>query len=252
MLKIEGLKVEVAGSEVIHGVDLHLPKGEVHALMGPNGSGKSTLIMTIMGFEHYNVTEGRILFRGMDVTQMPVYERARMGMGLAFQRPPVVRGIKTRQLVEMCAMGRDVDVEGIALDLNFSDFLDRDVNLGFSGGEIKRSELVQLMAQNPDLVLLDEPESGVDLENISLLGRAINRLLERQLEPKDGESLKKAKEKRDKSALVITHTGHILDFVAADRGHVLINGYIVCSGNPKEILVTVEKFGYEECARCLR
>lgn len=252
LLKVEGLKVEVAGKEVIHGVDLHLPKGEVHALMGPNGSGKSTLIMTIMGFEKYKVTEGRVLFRGRDITHMPVYERARMGIGLAFQRPPVVRGINIRQLVEMCAMGRDVDVESIAFDMNFTDFLDRDVNLGFSGGEMKRSELVQLMAQRPSLVLLDEPESGVDLESISLLGKAINRLLERYLEPKGGESLKEAKEKRDRSALVITHTGHILDFVAADRGHVLINGHIVCSGNPKEILMTVEKFGYEECARCLR
>ncbi len=252
MLRVEGLKVEVGGKEVLHGINLHLPKGEVHALMGPNGSGKTTLIMSIMGFEGYRVTQGRIYFKGQDITELPVYERARLGIGLAFQRPPVVRGVKTRQLVEMCAMGREVDVEGIARELNFTDFLDRDVNLGFSGGEMKRSELVQLMAQDPELVLLDEPESGVDLVNIALLGRAINRLLGRELEPKEGVSLKELKKHYAKSALIITHTGHILNYVPADKGHVLINGYLVCSGNPEEILHTVEKYGYEECAKCLR
>jgi len=208
--------------------------------------------MAIMGFERYKVTRGRILFKGEDVTHLPLYERARRGMGLAFQRPPVVRGVKTRQLVEMCARVEDVDVDAIARELHCEGFLDRDVNLGFSGGEMKRSELVQLMAQDPDLVLLDEPESGVDLENVALLGNAINRLLERELEPKEDESLRERKIRRRKSALVITHTGYILDYVVADRGHVLIDGHIVCSGNPKEILRTVEKFGYEECARCLR
>ncbi len=252
MLRVKGLRVEVEGHEVLHGIGMHLPVGEVHALLGPNGSGKTTLIMAIMGFERYKVTRGHILFKGEDVTHLPLYERARRGMGLAFQRPPVVRGVKTRQLVEMCAGVEDVDVDAIARELHCEEFLDRDVNLGFSGGEIKRSELVQLTAQDPDLVLLDEPESGVDLENVALLGSAINRLLERELEPKRDESLKERKIKRRKSALVITHTGHILDYVVADRGHVLMDGHIVCSGNPKEILRTVEKFGYEECARCLR
>ncbi len=252
MLRIERLKVEVGGKEVLHGINLHLPKGEVHALMGPNGSGKTTLIMTVMGFEGYKVTQGRIYFKGVDITHLPVYERARMGIGLAFQRPPVVRGIKTRQLIEMCAMGREVDVEEIAAALNFTEFLDRDVNLGFSGGEMKRSELVQLMAQEPELVLLDEPESGVDLVNIALLGRAINRLLGRELEPQEGTSLKELRKRYARSALIITHTGHILDYVPADKGHVLINGHLVCSGNPEEILHTVEKYGYEECAKCLR
>ena len=252
MLRVKGLRVEVEGHEVLHDISLHLPVGEVHALLGPNGSGKTTFIMAIMGFERYKVTRGRILFKGEDVTHLPLYERARRGMGLAFQRPPVVRGVKTRQLVEMCARVEDVDVDAIARELHCEGFLDRDVNLGFSGGEMKRSELVQLMAQDPDLVLLDEPESGVDLENVALLGSAINRLLERELEPKEDESLRERKIRRRKSALVITHTGYILDYVVADRGHVLIDGHIVCSGNPKEILRTVEKFGYEECARCLR
>ena len=252
MLRIEKLKVEVGGKEVLHGINLHLPRGKVHALMGPNGSGKTTLIMTVVGFGRYKVTRGRIYFKGKDITDLPVHERARMGIGLAFQRPPIVRGIKTRQLVEMCAGGREVDVEAIAGKLNFTEFLDRDVNLGFSGGEMKRSELVQLMAQNPELVLLDEPESGVDLENISLLGRAINRLLERDLKPTEGKSLKELRAQRKKSALIITHTGHILQYVNADVGYVLIDGHIVCSGNPKEILRTVERYGYEECAKCLR
>ncbi len=252
MLKIEGLKVEVEDREVLHGIDLHLPVDEVHALMGPNGSGKTTLIMAVMGFERYRITQGRIIFKGKDVTSLPLFERARLGMGLAFQRPPVVRGVKTRQLIEMCAGKRHVDVDAIAQTLNCEEFLYRDVNLGFSGGEMKRSELVQLMAQDPDLVLLDEPESGVDLENIVLLGNAINRLLERDLEPKIEESIRERKARRRKSALIITHTGHILDYVVADKGHVLIEGHLICSGNPKEILRTIERFGYEECARCLR
>lgn len=251
MLRVEKLRVEVDGNEVLHDITLTLPKGEVHALMGPNGSGKTTLVMTLMGFEHYKVTQGRVLFRGVDITHLPVHERARRGIGLAFQRPPVVRGVKTRYLIQMAARDENVDVDALAKELNLLEFLDRDVNLGFSGGEVKRSELVQLLAQDPDLVMLDEPESGVDLDNIALLGKAINKLLKRDLRPK-GESFKETKKKRSESALIITHTGYILNYVVADKGHILIDGHIVCSGNPREIFRTVEKFGYEECVRCLR
>jgi len=254
LLKIENLRVEVEGREILHDINFTLPKGEVHALLGPNGSGKTSLVMTIMGFEKFKVTKGRIIFKGEDITHLPVYERAKMGIGLGFQRPPVVRGVKTRQLIEMAAQtqNRKVNVEALAEKLHLEEFLERDINLGFSGGEMKRSELVQLLAQDPQLVMLDEPESGVDLKNIALLGKVINELLERELEPKQKESIKEMKSKRKKSALIITHTGHILNFVPADKGHVLIEGHLVCSGNPKEILKTVEKYGYEECAKCLR
>ncbi len=252
MLRIEDLVVEVAGKEILHGVSLFVREGEVVALMGPNGSGKSTLIMTIMGFSEYKVKRGKIWFKGKDITNLPVYERVKLGIGLAFQRPPVIKGVKTRQIVEIAASarGRKVDVVELAKELDFEDFLDRDVNYGFSGGEMKRSEILQLLAMDPDLLLLDEPESGVDLESISLLGRVINKILMRDIEPLPDKSFKEVKSHR-KSALIITHTGHILKYVEADRGYVLINGRIACSGNPREILKTVEKYGYGECLKCV-
>ena len=253
MLKIENLRVKVAGKEILHGINLEVPKGKVIALMGPNGSGKTTLIMTIMGFSGYEVVEGKIWFKGVDITNLPVYERVKLGIGLAFQRPPVIRGVKTKQIVEIAASarGREVDPLELARKVNMEDFLERDVNDGFSGGEMKRSEILQLMAMDPDLLLLDEPESGVDLESIALLGSAINRILGREIEPTPDKSIKEVKREYTKSALIITHTGHILNYVNADLGYVLINGRIVCSGNPRDILRTVEKYGYKECERCL-
>lgn len=253
MLKIENLKVRVAGKEILHGINLEVPKGKVITLMGPNGSGKTTLIMTIMGFSGYEVVEGKIWFKGVDITNLPVYERVKLGIGLAFQRPPVIRGVKTKQIVEIAASarGREVDPLELARKVNMEDFLERDVNDGFSGGEMKRSEILQLMAMDPDLLLLDEPESGVDLESIALLGSAINRILGREIEPTPDKSIKEVKREHTKSALIITHTGHILNYVNADLGYVLINGRIVCSGNPRDILRTVEKYGYKECERCL-
>ena len=253
MLKIEGLKVNVEGKEILHGIDLEVPEGKVVTLMGPNGSGKTTLIMTIMGFSGYEVTSGRIIFKGRDITHLPVHERAKMGIGLAFQRPPVIRGVKTRQIVEIAASvrGKEVDPYELAQEVNMEEFLDREVNLGFSGGEMKRSEILQLMAMDPDLLLLDEPESGVDLESIGLLGRAINKILGRNIEPIEGKSIKELKAARKKSALIITHTGHILNYIDADIGYVLIKGKVVCSGNPLEILRTIEKYGYKECEKCL-
>ncbi len=182
MLKIEDLSVEVEEKEILHHVDLEINQGETHVLFGPNGSGKTTLLMATMGFPDYQITRGKILFKGKDITNMPLNERAAMGLGLSFQRPPTIRGVKMRQILEICGKG-DKDVESMAQSLDFDEFLDRDLNDGFSGGEIKRSELLQLMAQNPDFLLLDEPESGVDLENISLIGKVLEKLLERGIEP---------------------------------------------------------------------
>jgi Fe-S cluster assembly ATP-binding protein len=154
--------VEIEGRPILKDINLEIKPGETHVLLGPNGSGKTSLLMTIMGFPQYRITGGRIVFKGTDITNLPINERARLGIGMSYQRPPTIHGLKTRQMVRICA-GDGADVEDMARQVNFVDFLDRDINAGFSGGEIKRSELLQLMAQNPDLILFDEPESGVDM-----------------------------------------------------------------------------------------
>ena len=181
---------------------------------------------------------------------MPINERAKLGIGVSFQRPPTINGLKTRQLVEICGITRPADVEQLAETVNFAEFLERDVNHNFSGGEIKRSELLQLMAQQPDLMLLDEPESGVDLENIAIIGQAINSLLRRDVKCPQDKPRKEIFSNRKKSALVITHTGHILDYISADKGQVLFNGVLCCSRNAREILKWIREYGYEECVRC--
>jgi Fe-S cluster assembly ATP-binding protein len=251
LLVIDDLRVEVQGKEILRHVDLEINKGEINVLFGPNGSGKTTLLMSIMGFPAYRVTGGKIFFKGHDITSIPLNERAKMGIGLSFQRPPTIHGVKTRQLLEIFDKVEE-EIRSLAKDLDFEEFLDRDLNDGFSGGEIKRSELLQLMAQNPDFLLLDEPESGVDLENIAVIGRVIKELLQRDLKPEEGETKKKLKREREKSGLIITHTGYILDYVDADRGHVLMEGILACSGNPREILTTIKEQGYDECVNCCR
>ncbi|MFH0844126.1 MAG: ATP-binding cassette domain-containing protein, partial [Pseudomonadota bacterium] len=212
--------------------------------------GKTSLLMTIMGYPQYEVVEGKILFKGKDITHSPINERSRLGMGMSYQRPPTIHGLKTRQMVRLCAKGA-VDEEMLAREVNFQDFLDRDVNAGFSGGEIKRSELLQLMAQDPDLMLFDEPESGVDLENISLVGETIAILLQKEGQPTEAKSRIELKRERTRMGLIITHTGHILDYVAADKGQVLYNGRLSCVSNPREILSCIGESGYEECVRCI-
>jgi Fe-S cluster assembly ATP-binding protein len=250
MLQVEELEVTVGPKTILKNVNMFIPEGETHILFGPNGSGKTSLMMTIMGFSGYDVTHGRITFKGHDITHMPIHERARLGIGVSFQRPPTINGLKTKDIVSICGGQRDVDVEALSKQLNFSEFLERDVNHNFSGGEIKRSELLQLMAQDPDLVLLDEPESGVDLESIVLLGDTINALLGRGIKHPRGLPHKEIVESNKKSALVITHTGHILDYITADRGQVLYNGVLCCSRNAREILKWIGEYGYEECVRC--
>jgi len=252
MLVIEDLQVEVGGRTILNNVNMEIPDGETHILFGPNGSGKTSLMMTIMGFGGYNVTHGKITFKGENITSMPIHERAQLGIGVSFQRPPTINGLKTRKLVEICAQQRNrtVEVEALAQEIDFADFLDRDVNHNLSGGEIKRSEMLQLMAQDPDLILLDEPESGVDLENMVLIGETINLLLHRGIRYAKQKSHQTKTGDQLKSALVITHTGHILDYITADKGQVLFNGHLCCSRNAREILKWIGEFGYEECVRC--
>jgi len=238
LLVIENLHVEVEGKEVLKGVDLTIKEGETAILFGPNGSGKTTLLMSIMGFNGYNIAEGRIIFKGTKLNGLPPYERARMGIGVAFQKPPKIKGVKLKSILDI--VSKNKDYEDFIDILNLSEHVDRDVNVGFSGGEMKRSEILQLFAQSPDLVLLDEPESGVDLENVKTLGKVISILLEKH----------KLIKERKKSGLIITHTGYILDYVEADRGYIMLNGRIICEANPHEILKTIQKSGFKECERC--
>ena len=249
MLKIENLAVSVAGKPILHDVNLEIKPGQVHALFGPNGTGKSTLIGAIMGFPRFQITAGKIWFKGVDVTTVPIYERARAGIGVMIQRPPTVRGLTVRQMVGICSR-QHADADALAARLNMSDFLERNVNEGFSGGEIKRSELLQLMAQQPDLLLLDEPESGVDIENIALVGEAVNRILSRGHAETQEASVRKQRAGRTQSGLIITHTGHILQYVPADIAHVMYQGTLSCSGNAQEMLQCIQHKGYEECIRC--
>jgi len=243
MLEINNLSVAIGRREILHDVSLTIRTGETHVLFGPNGSGKTTLLMTIMGFSRYRVTGGNITFKGKDITRLPVDERARLGIGMSFQRPPVVRGVKTRDMVGASLKDKENEavIDRLAEKANMTEFLDRDINYGFSGGEIKRSEIMQLLAQKPELTLLDEPESGVDLVNIALIGELINELLEKNCPIRFRKCM----------GLIITHTGSILNYVNARTGYVIIGGRIGCAADPHEILATVKEKGYDECARCL-
>jgi Fe-S cluster assembly ATP-binding protein len=242
-LIINNLYVEIGGREVLHNIDLEIHPGETHVLFGKNGSGKTSLLMAIMGFSGYRITGGSISFKGIDITHLPINERAALGIGMSFQRPPTIRGLKTRDLVDLLGNngGNGDKTERFAESLQFTGFLDREINHGLSGGEIKKSELVQLMAQNPELILLDEPESGVDIENIALIGKVIKKLLQKNL-----------RRLRVKSGLIITHTGLILNYLEADKGYLLLDGRLKCEGNPREMFDTICNLGYEECARCQR
>ena len=249
MLEIRNLHVSVDETPVLHGIDLTIKAGETFILFGPNGSGKTTLLMAVMGFGKYTVTEGTIFFNGRDITHAPMHDRARLGIGMSFQRPPTIRGLPTELMARLCARDREVDVRALAKRVRFDAFLERDVNAGFSGGEIKRSELLQLMAQQPDMVLFDEPESGVDLENMSLVGNTVRYLLD-GMPDACRATLHERTKLRKTGGLIITHTGHILEYVTADRAQVMYNGRLACEARPREILDHIAKYGYQECLRC--
>ncbi len=243
MLEIKNLTVEVGERRVLNNISLSVASGSTCVLFGPNGSGKSTLLSTIMGLGTYQVVEGQIILDGTDITHLPIHERAKLGIGLMSQRPPNLVGVQLRTMLKVTGHNK-VDPDKLAGTLGMERFLQRDVNVGFSGGEIKRSELLQLAAQNPCMYLLDEPESGVDLESIERVGGMIHELIT------GGISCAGKREREGKSALVITHTGQILDYIEADRGYVLCNGTISCSGNPRELLREIRAKGYEECVKC--
>ncbi len=231
ILDVRGLYVSVGDKEIIKGVDLRIKKGEVHVLFGPNGSGKSTLLGAIMQLPGYTVTGGNIRIHDTDTVSLTTDAIANLGVGISFQHPPKIPGVTLKRFLQ--AINHSTDLGQEVMELNLEEFIERDINVGFSGGELKRAEILKLYAQNPDLILIDEPESGVDIENIAVISKAINKILQRN-------TLNK------KSALIITHTGHILNYIQGDIGHIFIDGKIVYTGEPSVIMETIKKRGFKE------
>nr|ANM86871.1 SufCB [Stygiella incarcerata]ANM86888.1 SufCB [Stygiella incarcerata] len=238
-LLVHDLHVEVHGREILHGVNLEIHPGETHVLLGPNGCGKSTLLSAIMGFGDFTVTKGNIFYNGRDITKQSIDARARLGIGVMYQKAPSISGLKLRRLLSAIAPSESEErMEEMASSTNVGKLLMRDVNHGFSGGEVKRSELMQLLCQHPTLVMCDEPESGVDLENISLVGKTIEKLVKRTPET---------------CGLIITHSGNVLDYMkGVDNGHIMIDGHLQCQGNPRSLLSTIRRFGFDGCVMCAR
>ena len=231
MLELRNLTVAIEDTTILDGIDLTLPEGELHVLLGPNGSGKSSLLATIMGLPPYRVVSGEILFDGSPINDLDLTARAELGIGLAYQRPPSLDGVSVRSFADALGAADRLDQEAAALDL--TDFLSRDMNVGFSGGEIKRWEVLKLVLQDPRLLLFDEPESGVDLEHVIAVGDAIRRVV--------GAPDQKG---RACSGLVITHTGLILNHVQADRAHIMKGGRILHSGDPQMLFGHIQSQGY--------
>ncbi|MEW6214772.1 MAG: Fe-S cluster assembly ATPase SufC [Nitrospirota bacterium] len=239
MLKVEDLWVSVDNRQILKGVNLSMNYGEVHMLFGPNASGKTTLIMSVVGYPNYKVASGKILFNGTDITRKPIYERAKLGISVAFQTSPEIRGVKLRDLIRLSAGKEAWDslnepVENFAtpilntVGLDPMAFRDRDVNVGFSGGEKKRSELAQVFAMKPKLMILDEPDSGVDIDSLKMIGNRVSQY---------------ARENRC-GVLVVTHYRHILPYIKPDVAHVMCGGVVVVTGEPYEIFSKIEEKGY--------
>ena len=254
-LRIDNLSVEVGGKLILKNFSLNIDRGEVHVLLGPNGAGKTTLIKTLLGFKNYKVVQGHIFFKDQEITTLPTNERVKLGIGVLFQHPPEINGVKLSKLLTVCGQKRSElhaeacddeispDLQKLATRLNFSaEYLNRDVNMGFSGGEVKRSEILQMMVLQPDLLLFDEPDSGVDVENVELIAKIMRELLDRNKVPSQ----------QSKSGLIITHLGYILKFLGhITRAHIMMDGSITCSGDPAMIINAIMKNGFESCRQCL-
>ncbi|MGD8326335.1 MAG: Fe-S cluster assembly ATPase SufC [Sphingomonadales bacterium] len=241
MLEIKNLRAEVDGKEILKGLNLSLGAGEVHAIMGPNGAGKSTLSYTLAGRDGYEVTGGEVLYKGKDLLELEPHERAAAGIFLGFQYPVEIPGVSTLNFLrtavnsirtqrgedEMSAAEFLKTVRAKAKDLDLDpDMLKRFVNVGFSGGEKKRNEMLQMAMIDPSLAILDETDSGLDIDALKVVAQGINALR--------GE---------DKTILLITHYQRLLDYVVPDHVHVLSAGKIVKSGGP-ELAHQLEKEGY--------
>ena len=241
MLTIEDLHVSVAGNEILKGVNLQVNAGEVHAIMGPNGSGKSTLAQVLAGREEYTVTRGSVLYEGKDLLALKAEERAQEGIFLAFQYPVEIPGVgntyflkaalnavrRHQGLPELDAMDflSLIREKARLLELDPS-LLNRPVNEGFSGGEKKRNEILQMSVLQPKLAILDETDSGLDIDALQIVARGVNAL-----------------RSPDRAFIVVTHYQRLLNYIVPDFVHVLVDGRIVKSGG-KELALELEERGY--------
>jgi Fe-S cluster assembly ATP-binding protein len=242
MLTIENLHARVGGREILKGLSLHVPAGEVHAIMGPNGSGKSTLAQVLAGREDYEVTAGRVLYQGKDLLALPPEERARAGVFLAFQYPIEIPGVNNAYLLKT-ALNAKRQAHGqqpmdafefmklikTKMELVHApkDFLSRSVNQGFSGGEKKRNEILQMLLLEPKLAVLDETDSGLDVDAMRVIAHGVNSL-----------------RSPDRSMLVVTHYERLLELIVPDRVHVLAGGRIVKSGD-RDLARELDQRGYD-------
>ena len=242
MLKIENLHVSIEGKEILKGVSLEVKTGEIHAIMGPNGSGKSTLSSVIAGSEDYEVTKGNIFFKDENIEDLSAEERAHRGVFMSFQYPVEIPGItvtnfiktainsnlKARGLKEMPAseMLKNIREKAKLLEID-SRFLSRSLNEGFSGGEKKRNEIFQMAMLEPTLAILDETDSGLDIDALRIVASGVNKL-----------------KNKDNATIVITHYQRLLDHIIPDFVHVLQDGKIVKSGN-KDLALQLEEKGYD-------
>ncbi len=242
MLTIENLHVSVEEREILKGLDLSVNAGEVHAIMGPNGSGKSTLAQVLAGKDNYNVTQGRVLYRGEDLLEMEPEERARRGVFLAFQYPTEIPGVNNAYLLKAALNARreaDGEQQVDAFEfmrlirsrmelMNISkEFLNRSVNEGFSGGEKKRNEILQMLVLEPSLAILDETDSGLDVDALKVVAAGVN-------------SLRSA----DRAMVLVTHYERLLELIVPDHVHVLSDGRIVRSGD-RELARELDARGYD-------
>ena len=237
LLRVENLHVSVGDTPIIQGISLEINRGEIHAVMGRNGAGKSTLANVIMGHPAYQITSGTILYRGESIEDMEVFERARAGVFLSFQYPAAIPGVQVGTFLRKSvasvrgeapsprAFRQELNEAMKQLDMDKS-FLSRYVNDGFSGGEKKRLEILQMLLLQPHLALLDETDSGLDIDALRIVAEGINAVA------------------KDTGCLIITHYQRLLDLVKPDVVHVLIDGKIVESGGP-ELALKLEKEGYD-------
>jgi Fe-S cluster assembly ATP-binding protein len=238
-LEIRNLHVRHEEREILHGVDLTIRSGEIHALMGPNGSGKSTLANTIMGHPSYDVTEGQVIFNGDDITEAPPHERARAGLFLAFQYPVAVPGVSVANFLRMAInakrdepikvkeFGQQLAHAVTLLDVDRA-FTSRHLNDGFSGGEKKRAEILQMAMLAPQIAVLDETDSGLDIDALRTVAEGVVKLHAEQ----------------GLGALIITHYQRILDYIKPEFVHVLMDGQIVMEGGT-ELVDRLEREGYD-------